>query len=214
MAETDTTKPHTMDGWLERNLPGYRFGLVLLLLLATFLFMASGITSSWAHVVTVALQGLTLLAALQASEVRRRTLRIAALVALVAFLSSLASLAITSSHNATGGFFVLNVLLVAECPIAIANALWRRPVVDFHTILGAICIYVLAGMMFTFLSAAVDYFGAGPFFVQTNDATTSDYLYFSFITLTTVGYGDFTAAGNLGRSLASLEASLSVSCTL
>ena len=39
-------------------------------------------------------------------------------------------------------------------------------------------------------------------------ATTADYLYFSFVTITTVGYGDFTAASGLGRALASLEALL------
>ena len=200
MAETDSTKPRAIERWLESKLPGYRFGLVLLLLLMTFVFMASGFTGSWVRVVTVALQGLTLLAALQASEVHRRTLRIAALVALIAFLSSVVSLAITSSQDATGGFFVMNVLLVAGAPIAIANALWRRPVVDFHTILGAICIYVLVGMLFAFLYGAVDYLGIDPFFVQTNDPTTADYLYFSFVTLTTVGYGDFTAAEGLGRA--------------
>ena len=205
MAETDSTKPRAIERWLERKLLGYRFGLVLLFLLMTFVFMASGITGSWVRVVTVALQGLTLLAALRASEVRRRTFRIAALVALVAFVSSLVSVAISSSHDTTAAFFALHILIVAGAPIAIGRALWRRPVVDIHTVLGAICVYVLVGMLFAFLYSAVGYFGTDAFFVQTNDATTSEYLYFSFVTLTTVGYGDFTAAEGLGRSLASLE---------
>jgi hypothetical protein len=205
MAETDTTQPHAIERWVERKLPGYRFGLVLLLLLMTCVFMASGITSSSGRVVTVALQAFTLLAALRASQVRRRTLRIAVLVAFVAFVAAVVSVTITTSDNATGALFVLNILIVAAAPIAIANALWHRPVVDIHTVLGAICIYVLMGMMFAFLYAAIGYFAADPFFVQTDDATTSEYLYFSFITLSTVGYGDFTAAGNLGRSLSSLE---------
>ena len=50
--------------------------------------------------------------------------------------------------------------------------------------------------------------GSEPFFVQTSHASTADYLYFSFVTITTVGYGDFTAAEGLGRALASLEALL------
>jgi voltage-gated potassium channel Kch len=49
---------------------------------------------------------------------------------------------------------------------------------------------------------------SSPFFVQTRDPTTADYLYFSFITLTTVGYGDYTAAGGFGRAAASVEALL------
>jgi hypothetical protein len=72
--------------------------------------------------------------------------------------------------------------------------------------MGAICIYVLLGMMFAFVYAAIDAISSGPFFVQTADATPPDFLYFSFITQTTVGYGDFTASGDLGRALAVLEA--------
>ena len=61
-------------------------------------------------------------------------------------------------------------------------------------------------MMFAFLYAAINGISSGPFFVQTSHATVPDFLYFSYITQTTVGYGDFTAAGDLGRALAVLEA--------
>jgi hypothetical protein len=54
--------------------------------------------------------------------------------------------------------------------------------------------------------------GNDDFFVQTNHATTPDFLYFSYITQTTVGYGDFTAAGDLGRALGASRRS-PVSCT-
>ena len=37
-------------------------------------------------------------------------------------------------------------------------------------------------------------------------ASQRNLLYFSFVTITTVGYGDFTAATDLGRSLAITEA--------
>jgi hypothetical protein len=79
-------------------------------------------------------------------------------------------------------------------------------VIDVRTVLGAVCIYVLLGMLYAFLYAAIDALSSGPFFVQTAHATTPDFLYFSYITQTTVGYGDFTAQGDLGRALAVLEA--------
>jgi len=44
--------------------PAARFGVVLLLLFVTFVFMASAPTGAWVRVVTIALQGVTLLAAL------------------------------------------------------------------------------------------------------------------------------------------------------
>jgi hypothetical protein len=73
-------------------------------------------------------------------------------------------------------------------------------------VLGAVCIYVLLGMLYAFLYAAIDSVTGDPFFVQTSHATIQDFLYFSYITQTTVGYGDFTARGDLGRALAVLEA--------
>ena len=60
------TKPVAIETWLEGNLPGYRFGLVLVLLLVTFVFLASALEGSWVPLVATVLQGLTLLAAFRA----------------------------------------------------------------------------------------------------------------------------------------------------
>jgi hypothetical protein len=206
--DDDSTQPHAIERLIEGRLPGYRFGLVLTLLLATYAFMATGIPGGWVRAITALLQGLTLLAALRASQVSRRLFRIAALVVTIAVLSSIVSLLFNSDTDGTGAFFILNVLMVAGAPIAIGRALWRRPTVDVHTVLGAVCIYVLVGMIFAFTDGAIGYLGSEPFFVQTKDPTSADFLYFSFITLTTVGYGDYTAANGLGRAIASIEALL------
>ena len=48
MTATKETKPHPIERWIERSLPDYRFGLVLVLLLITFAFMASGVTGGCA----------------------------------------------------------------------------------------------------------------------------------------------------------------------
>jgi hypothetical protein len=61
-------------------------------------------------------------------------------------------------------------------------------------------------MFFAFLFTGIGNAASGPFFAQEVHATSADYQYFSFVTLTTTGYGDLTAAGNLGRSFAVLEA--------
>jgi glucan phosphoethanolaminetransferase (alkaline phosphatase superfamily) len=199
-------KPSSVEAWLEEHSPGYQYGWVLLLLAATFIVMASGPPDAWTRVLTVFLQGLTLLAALLASRVRRRLFRVASIVAGISLLTAVVSVFVSSSNEPTSVFFLLNILLVATTPVVIARALWRRQLVDVRTVLGAVCIYVLLGMMFAFVYAAIDGIVNDPFFVQTAHATTPDFLYFSFITQTTVGYGDFTAAGDLGRALAVLEA--------
>jgi hypothetical protein len=202
----DDIKPTRIEAWMEARSPGYRFGYVLLLLLATYIVMAAGPPDAWARVSTVALQWLTLMAALLAARVGRRLFRIAALVGAVALLSAIASVLLNSSADPTGIYFMLNVLLVGAAPIVIASSLYRRGTVDVHTVAGAICVYVLLGMMFSFAYAAIDAIDSHDFFVQTSNATLPNFLYFSFVTQTTVGYGDYTAARDLGRALASLEA--------
>jgi Ion channel len=200
----DHTKPNAVERWLESTFQGYRFGVVLVLLLATYGVMTAAPTGTWTRVVTTALQGLTLLAALRASEVKRRMFRLAVLVVTLALLASIGSLFVTSSTEASGIFHALDVLMIAVAPLVIARALWRRPVIDAHTALGAICIYVLVGMIFAFTYSAIGSAGDESFFVQTPHAGLDIYLYFSFVTLTTTGYGDYTAANGLGRSLAPL----------
>jgi hypothetical protein len=206
VAHGDRTKATSVEVWLEEHSPGYQYGYVLLLLAMTFIVMAAGPPDAWTRVVTVFLQGLTLLAALLASRVSRRLFRVAAVVALVSLLTALISVFVSSSSQPTSVFFLLNILLVATVPWVIARALWHRKVIDVRTVLGAVCIYVLLGMMFAFVYAAIDGLSSGAFFVQTAHPTTPDFLYFSYITQTTVGYGDFTASGDLGRALAVLEA--------
>lgn len=202
----DDIKPTRIEAWLEERSPGYRFGYVLILLLATYIVMAAGPPDDWARVTTVALQWLTLMGALLAARVGRRLFRIAGIVGFIALVSTVASIIVSDSTDPTGIYFLLNVLLVGAAPIVIGASLYRRRTVDVHTVAGAVCIYVLLGMMFSFAYAAIDAIDGSDFFVQTSHATLPNFLYFSFITQTTVGYGDFTAAGNLGRALASLEA--------
>jgi Ion channel len=206
VAYGDRTKATSVEAWLEEHSPGYQYGWVLLLLGATFIVMAAGPPDAWTRVLTVFLQGLTLMAALLASRVSRRLFRVAAIVTLVSLLTALGSVVVSSSQQPTSVFFLLNILLVATVPWVIARALWERQVIDVRTVLGAVCIYVLLGMMFAFVYAAINGLGNDDFFVQTTHATTPDFLYFSYITQTTVGYGDFTASGDLGRALAVLEA--------
>jgi hypothetical protein len=102
--------------------------------------------------------------------------------------------------------FILNALLVGAAPVVIAMSLVRRRVVDIHTVMGALCIYVLLGMLWAFGFGAIGAFDSGHFFAESATANVADYLYFSFVTLTTVGYGDLTAASGLGRAIAVVEA--------
>jgi hypothetical protein len=187
------------------RVPAYRFGIVLLLLLATFIFLAAGPTGDWVPLVAVVLQGATLLAAFAASGVGRRLWRLALVVVLAALVSA-SALVFFGGKWISGSLFLLNLFLVGAAPVVIINSLVRRRVIDLQTVLGAVCVYVLIGMMWSFAFTAIGTFDSQPFFAQEAHATVADYLYFSFVTMTTTGYGDLTAAHGLGRALAVLEA--------
>lgn len=182
-----------------------RYGVVLLLLLVTYVFLASGPTGHWVPFVAVVLQGATLLAALAASNANRKLWRVAEITVALGLVAAL-GVWISDLSNVDGVLFVLNALLVGGAPVVIASSLVRRRVIDIHTVMGALCIYVLLGMLWAFAYGAIGAFGSSPFFAQQGHTNISDYLYFSFVTLTTVGYGDLTAAGGLGRAVAVIEA--------
>jgi Ion channel len=75
-----------------------------------------------------------------------------------------------------------------------------------QSIYGALSAYIIIGLMFAAFYAAIEHLGAGHFFANGQTASTQTFQYFSFTTLTTLGYGDFTAAGSGGRALAVMEA--------
>jgi hypothetical protein len=77
--------------------------------------------------------------------------------------------------------------------------------VQVTTILGAICAYMLIGMVFGFVYALIGRIDA-PFFAKHGPVDQFDYFYFSYTCLTTVGFGDFVSRGDFGRALSVLEA--------
>jgi hypothetical protein len=183
----------------------YRFGIVLLLLLATFALLASGPKAAWTRPLTVTLQGCTLIAALAAARVGERVQRLGGVFVVVCIAVSFAA-AFTDGDVGRALTAILSGVLVGVAPFVIGHSIVRRHVIDTRTVLAALCIYVLLGLLWAFVFSAIGDLSGDPFFAQHADATSSEYVYFSFITLTTVGYGDLSAAGNVGRSCAVLEA--------
>ena len=78
--------------------------------------------------------------------------------------------------------------------------------VDLEVVLGALCAYLYIGAYFAFLYNAMAIVSKSPFFAQPGADDKLNYLYFSFITLTTVGYGDISPAFGPGRMIAVVEA--------
>lgn len=88
--------------------------------------------------------------------------------------------------------------------------IFRSGHVTVHRISGAVAAYLLIGLVFAFVYDAIETMLPGAFQFATpelRDTQLSDpMVYFSFTTLTTVGYGDITPQIPLTQSLANLEA--------
>jgi Ion channel len=102
--------------------------------------------------------------------------------------------------------FTVSCVLYLIAPFSIVRDLVTRPAIDRETLLGAVAAYVLIGMFFAFAYKAAGEFGSVPFFGTDGPGSLSQDLFFSFVTMTTVGYGNLVPAANPGQSLAVVEA--------
>jgi voltage-gated potassium channel len=182
------------------------YGLVLVLLVTSYFCDAALGDYTWGRVVVVLVLAAATWLALRASQVQRRPMRIAQALIPVLCIVAVASLLIGQddvAHAVTG---TISLILVVVAPIAIVWHLARNMALSAETFLGAVCVYLLIAQLFATLFALIALVAGQPFFVQTSDPSTIDYIYFSFVTITTVGYGDFTSALPVGKMLAMTEA--------
>ena len=183
------------------------YGLLLVALGAVAIL--AGVVGSFAvgRVALVALLSGTLLFAFRTSRVSMRAQRVALVSVLVAIVAVAIAVAVGSDRFGLGrrgrGGRRARVRSAGRDP-----ASCRAPslVITGTTVAGAACAYLLIGMFFASLYTVMAGASAEPFFAQTSVDRAIDQLYFSFVTLTTVGYGDLTATGDLGRMIAASEA--------
>jgi hypothetical protein len=189
-----------------------RYGMLLLALGATFFFEGVAEPGDLQRAVGTVLVGATLMLALYAAELPKRRLRLAAAVILTIVVGVLIASVAGKGTTVTGIAAIANGLLVALAPPAVVIGVHRNlratGTVTVTVVAGVLCLYLLVGLFFAFTYTAVQNLGGAPFFTNGDAATSARSVYFSFATMTTVGYGDFTARTNLGHTMAVTEALL------
>jgi len=97
-------------------------------------------------------------------------------------------------------------LLLLMAVVMVVRRVLAQPEITIQSIYGALSAYLITGLMFASGYAAMEHLERSDFFANNQPANSQTFQYFSFTTLTTLGYGDFTAAESSGRSIAVLEA--------
>jgi voltage-gated potassium channel len=148
---------------------------------------------------TAGLQGASVLVAIGG----RATTRL--LLVLLLVLASIGVTGMATGSVETGIRDFLNAVVIAVVPVIILVRFRRVLYVNVQTVLGAVCIYLVIGMLFASFDSGLSHLSGRPFFAGVSSATSSQYMYFSFVTLTTVGYGDLTPQSGAARALAVSE---------
>ncbi len=186
-----------------------RYGLLLGATVAAFIIQGVATPKRWEEVLLTALLASTLMLALRAADARPPVIRTVLVMAVLVVAFSIIEAANGNVDGAAPR--IANLLLVTLAPpavvIGVVRSLRAHSGVTIEAVFGVLCFYLLVGMLFALVYGTIDRLAHG-FFVNGAPATPSNCLYFSFTTLTTVGYGDLTAKSNLGHTLSVSEALL------
>ncbi len=194
-----------------------RFGLVLglsafsasVLALIDLDSVTDSLRSELGWLIVMFSVGTTLVVAFRASGVRRRW-RTLANVSIGLVL--VAAVAVTLLDQVGESGFVddlarpsaLWVLIAVASPIVVLRRVLQHKEVTKQTLFGAVSVYVLIAIAFSYTFLYLDQTTTAAFFGVAQ--STSSYMYFSLVTITTLGYGDLAPVTDVGRYLATLEA--------
>ena len=180
------------------------FGLVLLLVLLTYVLASVLSNRSWGAVLLTIVTGATSVVALTSSHVRPLFVRRALTLAVLAVLFSIVS-AVTGGRHWLSAANFIEIGLLAVAMAAVLRRVLTADNVSSRTILGAISVYTALGILFTWAYGLIDRLEGGGFFGEGVAIKGSDFLFFSYTTLTTTGYGDLVPTGQVGRMVSGIE---------
>jgi hypothetical protein len=207
--------------WFSDDGPGLdRFGMVLALSFLSITVLSlidldnatSGVRSriGWV-VVTLTVAG-TLAVTLRTAGVARRPRRIAEILLVIGVVVVVMVIAISlvPGVDTIPGIdsaepSVLWAFITMISPVLVLRRVMMQRTVTMSTLYGAVSVYLLVALAFNYAFLGIDnVIGGEPFFGTAE--SSSSFTYYSLTTITTVGYGDLAAVGDLGRFLSSAEA--------
>ncbi|MEU4691509.1 ion channel [Actinoplanes sp. NPDC023714] len=193
-------RPH----FLRSRPPRGGYGVVLVMIVVTYVLALSAESRTMVALLLF-VQTFTVWHVLRVAGARPGVRFIASVVFLLALVAAGFNV-LAQESPLIGWTFSAASALYLLAPIPIVRHLGRLKGVDRQTLLGALAAYLLIGMSFGFAYQCLAALQPGPLFGDNGDPTLADSLFFSFVTMTTTGYGDLVPAGNPAQSIAVLEA--------
>lgn len=180
-----------------------RFGRLLAIIVLSF--MLSALAGPLIATITVLLNGLLVVVAFRTTSLRTKLPWLVPLGA----LALLAIVTTTVFDNRSTWQFVpafAQFLLLTVLVLALVEAVLKRDVIDLQTIIGAISGYILIGLAYSWLYLGIDIIDEAQFSMAAAD--TNEFPDFSFVVLTTLGFGNHLPTAPLSGRLVSTEALL------
>lgn len=180
-----------------------RFGLVMVLSLATVLWLIAAPRTDFTRAVALFLQGSAFIVALVAARDHERLRRRTGVVVGIAIVAGtlLAGVGTLADDIRVLASLIIAVATPAVMVRGLVRLLRERGVVA-QAIFGALALYLQLGLIFAFVGAGIAEAEGTAFFSSQTSADLNDYVYWSFTTMSTTGYGDYTPGTDAGRSLA------------
>jgi hypothetical protein len=197
----DRARPSVRDRFIGPD----RYAAVLILIVIAIVATVVLDEQEWERIVAVGLVGLMLIFALRTSQAPAAW-RWAAVVAVVVLVIA-SAIAESTREGATirAAIAAVVTLLLIGVEVAIVRRLSTHLTISWDTIMGALCVYLLFGMIFAGAYAVAGHLENGRLFAGHDEFTSTDTLYFSLTTLTTVGFGDLSMRADATRIMAAME---------
>jgi len=187
--------------------PGSRFG-VLLTSLIVMLFLPFVLPPRIEPVLLPALFTVVLLSSLSAVANQRRHALVGAVLGLPGCALVIAAAA-ADTRVLYVAAAVVTLAFLAYVAILILAFVLRARQVELGIVLGSVCVYLLAALMWGTAYGLIERLRPGSFAIPglgAGDAIRGALQYFSFVTITTLGYGDIQPVTSLARLVSVLEA--------
>ncbi len=187
------------------------YGLLFILLIGDYLVLSLVNSDRWGGLVRTVPVACTVLFALHTSASRRSALRFAQIAVVVSVAAGIAQAVQGKAATAAAiSFFLVGFMLLLS-PVAILRRVLPKETVEVESLFAAVDVYIIIGLIFSLLFIGISTLWHPPqhtaFLAQAPwQHPPSNYVYLSFVTLTTVGFGDLTPLSNVARSVVVLEA--------